>query len=174
MKNFRLITQSEVSKLKDKINSFTENDWNEFDFRQKTFDVHKQTQTIPVIFDTDFRGTNPTYLERSSFFADEINLFKTIFEDVYGPGELIRMIIVKLKSNSSIAPHIDSGDSLEKCSRVHIPVITNSKVFFTVGGETKILKEGEFWEINNSGKVHSVENKSTLDRVHVITDWIKM
>jgi hypothetical protein len=27
------------------------------------------------------------------------------------------------------------------------------------------------WEINNSGKLHSVSNTSDSDRVHLILDW---
>ena len=28
-------------------------DWDKYDFRQKTFDVHKDTKTIPIIYDED-------------------------------------------------------------------------------------------------------------------------
>ena len=35
------------------------------------------------------------------------------------------------------------------------------------------MKEGEIWQINNSGKQHSVVNTSKLDRVHLIVDWLK-
>ena len=29
------------------------------------------------------------------------------------------------------------------------------------------------WEINNTNKIHSVENNSNQDRIHLIIDWIK-
>ena len=57
-------------------------------------------------------------------------------------------------------------------SAQQLPGQTPQKVYFTVGNETKIFKEGEFWEINNSGKVHSVANKSNKGRVNLIADWI--
>jgi aspartyl/asparaginyl beta-hydroxylase (cupin superfamily) len=56
--------------------------------------------------------------------------------------------------------------------RTHIPIITNSEVTFIVGGETKYLKEGEIWEIDNS-KEHSVNNNSNVDRIHLIMDYTK-
>ena len=56
---------------------------------------------------------------------------------------------------------------------MHIPIITNEKVFFQVGDEIKIFKEGEIWKINNTGKSHSVVNNSNEDRVHLIVDWTK-
>lgn len=172
MDNFNYITKTDIGYVKEVVENFTEEDWNEFDFRQKTFEVHKETKTIPLIFDTDFRSSNPTYLPRANLFIDDIKRFSNLLKDFYGEGYLIRSILVSLKANSVIAPHIDKGDSLEKCFRVHLPIITNDKVNFIVGDEMKIFKEGELWEINNSGKIHSVENNSDVDRVHLILDWI--
>jgi aspartyl/asparaginyl beta-hydroxylase (cupin superfamily) len=58
------------------------------------------------------------------------------------------------------------------CNRVHIPIITNKDVFFKIEDQIKQLKEGEMWEINNSERLHSVENNSNKDRIHLIIDWI--
>ena len=55
---------------------------------------------------------------------------------------------------------------------MHIPIITNKKVYFSVGEEKKNLKSGEMWEINNSKKSHAVKNNSKEDRIHLIIDWI--
>ena len=76
--------------------------------------------------------------------------------------------ITKLKSNLIISPHIDKGNSLKDCKRTHIPIKTHPNCIFTIGGETKHLKEGEIWEINNFQKEHSVENNSNEDRIHMI------
>ena len=132
MENFKLIATAEVKPFKNKVKKFSQEDWDEFDFRQKSYKVHRNTETIPLIFDTDFRSNNPTYLERSKLFEEELNMCKKIFSKVYGPGLLIRAILVKLKANCSVDPHIDKGDSLKKCFRVHIPVITNENVYFNI------------------------------------------
>jgi hypothetical protein len=173
MQNFRYIDSINVDGLKKLVVQFTDEDWNAFDFRQKTYDVHKETKTIPLIFDADFRVNNPTYLEHYKKFETELNNIQNIFVGILGVGFIIRAILVNLKSNSFIDRHIDSGASLELCNRVHIPIITNHKVLFEVGGEEKNLKEGEVWEINNSQKLHSVANNSNVNRIHLIVDWIK-
>jgi len=54
---------------------------------------------------------------------------------------------------------------------VHLPVVTNDSVLFTVGGETKTLPAGELFEINNR-RMHSVRNDSAEDRVHLILDFV--
>ena len=79
MENFRLLTTAQIRPFKNKVKSFSQEDWDEFSFRQKSYKVHRNTETIPLIFDTDFRSENPTYLEKSSLFKDEMELCKNIF-----------------------------------------------------------------------------------------------
>ena len=58
-----------------------------------------------------------------------------------------------------------------KCHRIHVPIITNDEVVFSVGGEELNMREGEMWEINNA-TLHAVENRSEQDRIHLIVDWV--
>ena len=172
MKNFNYIGRIKINNIKNIVNSFNNKLWDNFCFRQKTFEVHKETKTIPLIFDTDFRLKNPTYLNEYEIFKNEFKLLKNKLTKIYGKGFIIRAILVMLKSNSKIDRHIDSGESLSVCHRVHIPIITNKNVLFEIDNEIKNLKEGEMWEINNSEKIHSVVNNSDTDRIHLIVDWI--
>jgi aspartyl/asparaginyl beta-hydroxylase (cupin superfamily) len=172
MKNFKYIGKVKINNFKNKINNFNNELWNYFDFRQKTFEVHKETKTIPLIFDTDFRLNNPTYLDEQKTFKDEFKIIENKLKKIYGKGFIIRAILVLLKSNSQINRHIDTGKSLSICHRIHIPIITNKDVLFEIDNEIKNLKEGEMWEINNSEKMHSVVNNSNADRIHLIVDWI--
>jgi aspartyl/asparaginyl beta-hydroxylase (cupin superfamily) len=172
MKNFKYIGKVKINNFKNKINNFNNELWDYFDFRQKTFEVHKETKTIPLIFDTDFRLNNPTYLDEHKTFKDEFKIIENKLKKIYGKGFIIRAILVLLKSNSQINRHIDTGKSLSICHRIHIPIITNKNVFFEIDNEIKNLKEGEMWEINNSEKMHSVVNNGDADRIHLIVDWI--
>jgi aspartyl/asparaginyl beta-hydroxylase (cupin superfamily) len=78
---------------------------------------------------------------------------------------------MKMPPGSAIPEHVDSGPALINCHRVHIPITTNDKVVFMVGGEKKYMQAGEFWEINNALE-HSVENHGDKDRIHLIIDWM--
>ena len=82
-----------------------------------------------------------------------------------------RVFLAKLPAKKSITAHADWQEYLLVSRRHHIPIITNANVHFTVGGETKAMRAGEVWEINNS-KVHSVVNDGEDDRVHLIIDII--
>ena len=80
------------------------------------------------------------------------------------------MTLTKLKAKQNIDLHQDLGKSLENCFRTHIPIITNPDVYFIVDGESKNMKVGEIWQIDNR-KPHMVMNKSDFDRVHLIVDF---
>jgi hypothetical protein len=156
-----------------KILSENEFDWDEFDFRQNKFDVHKETKTIPIMFDESFE-INKIKTKHYNLFIQEIiklqsHLKKIIDED----GFIFRAILVLLPAGKEITPHKDKGESLAIPRRIHIPIYTNQECLFTVGETTKNLKEGEIWEIDNSGKMHSVSNKGSEDRIHLIVDWVK-
>ena len=168
--NFNYLGKKDVSTIADKVKKITE--WDRYTFRQKTYEVHQHTKTIPLIFDEDFKHNNPTYHSTYKDYEKDIKKFERFFTKKLGEGYIIRAILVNLLAKKNIPEHIDKGFSLDMCKRIHIPIITNNKVFFDVGGEKINLKKGEMWEINNSQKTHSVENKSKSDRVHLIIDWV--
>lgn len=169
--NFKMYGNIDVNNLKDNLNGLN---WDEHDIRQSLFEMHKETQTLEVMWDMESFQTDKIGKIHSNY--DKLNMesflkkIKPIYELNCGEGYFIRILFVKLKANSNITPHVDAGDSLTNCKRTHIPIITNSKVTFTIGGETKYLKEGEIWEIDNT-KEHSVTNNSNIDRIHLLIDY---
>ena len=169
--NFKLYGNLNVNSIKEKLIGL---DWDEHDIRQSLFKAHKETQTLEVMWDIESFQTNKIGKIHSNY--DKLNMesflkkIKLFYELNCGEGYFIRILLVKLKANSNITPHVDTGDSLINCKRTHIPIITNSKVIFTIGGETKYLKKGEIWEIDNT-KEHSVTNNSDIDRIHLIIDY---
>lgn len=78
--DFILIGKLDSAALRECILEFTEEDWNRNDVRQKSFAAHRDTTTIPLIFDEDFRHTQPTILP-------EFELLEPLLEPVY---QLIR------------------------------------------------------------------------------------
>jgi hypothetical protein len=170
--NFKFISSINVENIKNKLASLTDDAWKEFTFRQETYDVHAKTLTIPLIFSKDFESENVNYQKYFEYFGDDLLVLTKIFEEKLGFGYITRAILVNLKANSIIPEHIDSGESLDACHRMHIPLVTNTKCDFRVGSEILNMKTGEIWEIDNTNKIHSVQNLSDEDRVHLIIDWI--
>jgi hypothetical protein len=138
---------------------------------------------INLIFDKDFRHTKPTIHKHFPIFKNPLNEVtqllsetfnsqtNTFLNSFYGKGYYIRVNLVKLLKGGDIPEHIDETFSLSHSHRIHLPIITNDKVVFTVGGESLCLKEGEMYEINNKHH-HKVANLGDHDRVHMILDWV--
>ena len=174
--NFKYIGKVDVNWLKTAIESQPLEIWDEDTYRQTMFIAHSKTKTLEIIWDKEsLTYGSKQNKKHQNYYLFEIEPFlnnlRTLYELEYGSGEFIRVLIVKLFNNSNILPHSDQGISLTNCKRTHIALITNDEITFTVNDEVKNLKEGEIWEIDNT-KVHSVNNPTDLDRIHLIIDWM--
>ena len=183
---FKRLGMCDIVELKTLINTVTQAQWLEHNERQEVFDVHSHTQTIPLIFDADYRHRFPTTLPQLEKFQQQLAPVMQNIVDYYSKqtintrntrqnpvakGYFGRIILVKLASQSEISEHTDNGFSLSRVHRIHLPIITNEQVEFTVDDVTKSLKAGELWEINNRG-THSVKNLSEQSRIHFIFDFV--
>ena len=171
-RNFLLLKpEVDLSFIKRKLAKIPERAWHGSG-REKTYEVHKQTRALLLIHDDDFRHYNPTYHDLYSDFRKELKpIFDFIAEHFNHDGYVVRALFARLKAHGRIDSHTDGLFSLLKCHRIHIPIVTNDQVVFTIGGEEKVLGEGEMWEINNA-TLHAVDNRSDEDRIHLIVDWV--
>lgn len=140
--------------------------------REKRHKAHNQTEAVLLIHDADMRHRDPTVHEQHANFEKLLAPTMSSIAEFYGgDGYFIRALFARLRAKSAILPHIDLTFSLLHCHRVHIPIVTNDGVVFTIGGEAKNLRPGEIWEINNA-TVHGVDNDGEDARVHLIVDWV--
>lgn len=175
----------DISAISAMIAGFSEERWDEDNSRQKKFEAHSDTQTIKLLFDADYRHTNPTEHPTLQEFATQIEPLQNHVSATFsksmrqrkvirknGPGYFIRIVLTRLAANGEITEHIDDGDSLKRCHRIHVPIITNSGCCFCVGASRIHMRAGELWEINNR-LVHAVENTGDQARVHLIMDFVQ-
>lgn len=182
--NFKVLDHAKVPILKELVEQLTPEHWIGDTTRQNLYEAHKHTQSIGLVYDYDFRHENPTVLPPMKLFAPAIRIILAKVADYYevqpaatnllgqpGRGYFIRANLVRLNPGGEITAHQDMNFSLAHSHRVHIPVVTNDDVFFTVGNQTINLKEGDIVEINNR-RMHSVRNDGDDGRVHLILDWV--
>ncbi len=170
--NFLLLSSDiDVKPIIKKLAQIPEDAWRKSD-RENQFEPHQQTQSLLLIYDDDFRHYDPTYQDIYSQFADELKpLLDLIAENYQHNGFVVRLIFTKLQAHGKVPTHADGRYSLLKCHRIHVPIITNDHTFFMVGGEQKVMRPGEMWEINNA-TFHAVDNQGDEDRIHMIIDWV--
>jgi aspartyl/asparaginyl beta-hydroxylase (cupin superfamily) len=77
----------------------------------------------------------------------------------------------KLVAGGVIRPHKDSHTSFHHAHRIHVPIVTNSRVRFMIDGKPHRLQVGQAYEINNQ-LTHSVMNRGTEDRITFIFDYM--
>lgn len=101
-----------------------------------------------------------------------------LLRDFYGGGEPVLVCVDRLCARTTIPSHRD-GPQLRPpypatlpsfYRRTHVPLITSKDVEFVIRDERRHLAPGEVWEINN-WRVHRVENRGEIDRVHLLVDW---
>ena len=102
---------------------------------------------------------------------DMMPYVKEILDAWHCEKEGVRLL--SLAPGSEIKPHKDIGCGYRDGNfRIHIPIVTNPDVYFTVQDETLHLQEGECWYMDFS-LTHSIVNRGNTARVHLIMDGIR-
>lgn len=161
--------------LIDAILSQEEAAWHEDEYRQKSYEVHDQTQSIVLVFTDGANWPNSEVRKEPGWdrLADvAVPLMHDIIRKHYPPGgTIIRAMAAKLLAGGIIRPHHDKHPSFHCGHRIHVPITTNPRVRFMIDGRPYQFKVGRAYELNNQ-KQHSVMNKGTEDRVTFIFDYV--
>ena len=161
--------------LRDTVLGQDEIAWHEDKFRQESFYVHNQTRSIIMIAldDDDWPYGPVTRGPGWDRIADvALPIMQKIIREHYPEGgEVIRAVAANLPAGGNIKPHTDFHKSFHCAHRIHIPISTNPKVWFTINGRPYQFKLDHVYEINNQ-KQHSVVNKGAEDRITFIFDYM--
>ena len=174
--NFLRIGGANTEPIKALVSNLNSQDWEN--------EAHQDTQTIPLVHDVELGHTNPVRRPALQTFDRDIRSTLAIAADFYdksdkgreltekyGVGYFIRANLVRLLSGGETAENRDTNFSLTHSHRVHVPIITNNQVWFTVGQEKLHIPEGEIYEINNR-RLYSMRNEGDEPCVHLILDYV--
>lgn len=157
--------------LKAAITAATPQAWLEDDTRQKSFEQHKQTQSLVMLFSNTWPDPVVEQKPGWAIMSDAANaVIDRIIADHYPPGgRVIRAVAAKLMSGGRIALHKDAHPSFAASHRIHVPIVTNPDVDFVIRGVSHHLEEGMAYEVSNLD-YHAVTNRGP-DRIHFIFDY---
>ncbi|MBT8099458.1 MAG: aspartyl/asparaginyl beta-hydroxylase domain-containing protein [Gammaproteobacteria bacterium] len=165
----------DTGRLKKAILALDDAAWHEEEYRQEAFDVHKQTQSVVLVFvnlDTwpEVEICKEPGWDRLADVA--VPVMHDIIERHYpAGGTIVRAMAAKLVAGGRITPHSDTHPSFHIGHRIHVPITTNPRVRFMIDGRPHRLLPGQAYEINNQ-RNHSVSNKGAEDRITFIFDYI--
>jgi hypothetical protein len=102
--------------------------------------------------------------------------FRQVLDTFEAPLRTVRLM--RLTAGSVIKEHTDHELSFEEGTvRIHVPVVTNAEVEFYLNRNRVVLEAGSSWYLRLSDP-HSVANRGTADRVHMVidaevNDWVR-
>ncbi|MDA0706975.1 MAG: aspartyl/asparaginyl beta-hydroxylase domain-containing protein [Proteobacteria bacterium] len=161
--------------LVDTILALGDDAWREEEYRQIAFDVHKNTESVVMVFVNlevwpIIEVKKEPGWDRLARVA--VPVMHDIIERCYPKGgTIIRAMAAKLLAGANIAPHTDVHPSFHIGHRIHIPITTNPRVRFMIDGRPHRFQVGKAYEINNQ-LTHSVANKGGDDRITFIFDYV--
>lgn len=164
----------DVEPLRQAILALDEPAWLDNEDRQHDYEVHRQTQSIVLVF---CDGTVDDFVvskkEGWEHLADiAVPIMHDLIARHYPPGgTIIRAMAANLLAGGRIKPHFDSSASFRRSHRIHVPITTNDRVRFMIDGKPFRLQIGQAYELNNQ-KTHSVINSGSEDRITFIFDYM--
>ena len=145
--NFQYKGLIDIAALKARVSQQSDADWEQDAHRQTTFPPHRFTQTIPLLYDADFRHENPT--AQSKFAAFETDL-RPVFEflaHTYGrDGVSVRCILTRLAPGDRISAEV-SRMGPEIARSLFLPPPTETR------GSTRI------WGMPSAELLHSASER---------------
>lgn len=161
--------------LADAILAQDEQAWWEDQKRQHVFDVHRETESIVLVFVNLESWPEIEIVKQPGWdrLADvAVPVMHEIIDRHYPKGgTIIRAMAAKLLAGGKIKPHVDTHPSFHYGHRIHVPITTNPRVRFMIDGRPHKLDVGRAYEINNQQN-HSVMNKGKEDRITFIFDYV--
>jgi len=172
----RCLGEVDIEALKGRILSQEPQAWAEQALRQKTYEVHQDTESIVMLFCDESWPDGDIHREAGwDRLADvAMPVIDYIIDTHYKPGgTLLRAMAAKLNAQGRIRPHRDKLRSFHMGHRIHVPITTNSAVRFTIAGKPFAFEPGKAYELNNQ-KTHSVVNMGKEDRITFIFDYVPL
>ncbi len=171
----RELGEIDTTALREAILNLEDVAWQEDASRQKSFYVHDQTQSVVLVFLDETKWPEQFVRKGPGWdrLADvAVPVMQEIIKTHYPVGgEVIRAVAAGLKAGANIKAHTDMHQSFHCAHRIHVPISTNPKVWFSIDGRPYQFKVGQAYEINNQ-KQHSVMNKGDEVRITFIFDYI--
>ena len=151
--------------------------WSLFTARQTAEgSPHHDTECIvlrgPAVPDLDSVFTDLIAHDYPVIYAltNTIALLRNVLETHLAGATIGRVMIVKLKAGGEIDSHSDEGPYAEwYTSRLHLVLTSSPANVFQNGDDYAQCAPGELWAFDHR-IVHSYQNHSDRDRIHIIID----
>lgn len=161
-----------IAKLERELSACMDRQWIDH-FNKKDYNGAWQSIALRSAsgLETDIYANYGVSAYQDSELLKQLPYIKSIIDSWCCEKETIRLLA--LHPGSEIKPHRDLGCNYKDGTfRLHIPILTNNHVSFTVGGENLKLEPGTCWYIDFTAE-HSIKNEGESVRVHLVIDALR-
>ena len=174
---YKILCEFDSQIIEDIKTRIEEKDWHVNSIRN-TMGNLEQTQSIILrYFDdyskiTDFSNSNwkniVTNHELYEKYSDLIERsLKHISDNTDIKFKEYICFFARLRPNGKVGQHIDSGNFLESCHRIHIPIVTHPDCKYIIEDVDYHWEPGKVYEFDNT-RMHGVDNRNDQWRIHLM------
>ena len=182
--SFRRVGRANVEPTRAFVEKLSEESW-----YQDTVDVHgnpcpEGSQVIYLVHDEQLRHNHPVRRPALEVFDKVIRPVLAVAADQFdgspegrdssrqhGLGYFVRARLLRVLDGAAVDMGADTSFSETHSHRVHVPVITNDRVAFTVGDESLCIPAGEIYEVNNC-RPRGIANRGAKPCVHLVLEYV--
>ena len=175
--SIRQLGRVDIAALREAVLAIPEAVWDaENADKPNKFDALDATRHIIFRFVTRLRDWRESY--DLPLWAEWRPLIEPVLQAATAPygyarGDFPRVMLARMAPGGIIKPHRDTNPAAKWPHKIHVPLVTNDRVAFYVGGTAHHFAEGEAVEVNNMG-MHAVENRGDSDRIHLIFEYFDL
>lgn len=172
----KLAQLSSFESLLDMVRNLTEADWDRHKEIQIKLTGGRNGEAIYFYLNDQIRTPQFTHVDVRRLLPGTplekcvMDMVHNEMQPHYPDTQIFRVQFARMPAGGVIEPHWDVG-FLKLVHRLHVPIITNEDVVFTIGEENFYLEPGWLYELNNQFR-HSVANNSSQSRIHLLVDLL--
>ena len=170
----RKLGEVDIARLREAVLAIPEELWDaENADKPNRFEALDRTRHIVFRFVSNFRDWRDSY--DRPLWAEWRALLEPVLAQAtrdygYARGVFPRVMLARMAPGGVIKPHVDANLAAKWPHKIHVPLLTNEKVTFFIGGVGYHFAEGDAVEVSNMA-VHAVENAGETDRIHLIFEY---
>jgi hypothetical protein len=171
---YKVLCDIDLDLIEEIKNTINEEDWYINDIRNTMTNL-TQTQSILIRYFDDYsiayEDDWQSHLVNYSMHEKYKDLIERVLTHIKENTDIkIKDYIcffTRLPPGSQVGVHRDSGDFLETCHRIHIPIETHPDCKYIIQNIEYQWKCGKVYEFDNT-RLHAVDNKSNIWRTHLL------
>ena len=183
--NFRRVGSANIDAARALVEKLSEESWYQDTTDARGIPRDEGCQVIYLVHDDQLRHDQPLRRPALEVFEKPIRPVLAIAADFFdgspegqalaqkhGVGYFVRARLLRILHAAMLDSAADTSYSETHAHRLHVPLISNNRVEFTVGEETLCLPAGEIYEINNV-RARRIANASAKPCVHLVLEYVR-